>query len=261
MTWRDTGVRIRRPALAATAAAAAATLVAGICVACDGSIGAGAKARQVSATVSRPPSPTATAVRPAPATVPPPQPPPPPSPSALPVAPGAGRLAQTSKFPTVKSADFTNAMHDLWLAVTTGQPRLALPAFFPEAAYAQVKAIASPQSDWQYRLWYDFTLDVAAAHQLVGRGATFVKVIVPAQYAAWVYPGGCYNSTGYWHVPGARVVYRHGSQLRSFGIASLISWRGDWYVIHFGAVLRSGGYGEVDDPEPGEGYPGPPGGC
>ena len=255
MTWRDTGVRIRRPALAA------ATLIAGICVACDGSIGAGAKARQVSATVSRPPSPTATAVRPAPATVTPPQPPPPPSPSALPVAPGAGRLAQTSKFPTVKSADFTNAMHDLWLAVTTGQPRLALPAFFPEAAYAQVKAIASPQSDWQYRLWYDFTLDVAAAHQLVGRGATFVKVIVPAQYAAWVYPGGCYNSTGYWHVPGARVVYRHGSQLRSFGIASLISWRGDWYVIHFGAVLRSGGYGEVDDPEPGEGYPGPPGGC
>ena len=71
----------------------------------------------------------------------------------------------------------------------------------------------------------------------------------------------CYNSTGYWHVPGARVVYRQGSQLRSFGIASLISWRGDWYVIHFGAVLRSGGYGEVDDPEPGEGYPGPPGGC
>ena len=260
MTWRDTGVRIRRPALAVTAAASAATLIASICVACDGSIGAGTKARQVSATVSRPPSPTATAVRPAPATVTPPQPPPP-SPSALPVAPGAGRLAQTSAFPTVKSADFKNAMHDLWLAVTTGQPRLALPAFFPEAAYAQVKAIASPQSDWQYRLWYDFTLDVAAAHQLVGRGATFVKVIVPTQYAAWVYPGGCYNSTGYWHVPGARVVYRHGSQLRSFGIASLISWRGDWYVIHFGAVLRSGGYGEVDDPEPGEGYPGPPGGC
>jgi len=258
VTWRDTGVRIRRPALAVTAAASAATLIASICVACDGSIGAGTKARQASATVSRAPSPRATAVRPAPTTV---TPPPPPSPSALPVAPGAGRLAQTSAFPTVKSADFKNAMHDLWLAVTTGQPRLALPAFFPEAAYAQVKAIASPQSDWQYRLWYDFTLDVAAAHQLVGRGATFVKVIVPAQYAAWVYPGGCYNSTGYWHVPGARVVYRHGSQLRSFGIASLISWRGDWYVIHFGAVLRSGGYGEVDDPEPGEGYPGPPGGC
>ena len=152
-------------------------------------------------------------------------------------------------------------MHDLWLAVTTGKPSLALPAFFPEAAYVQVKAIAGPQSDWQYRLWYDFTLDVAAAHALLRHGATLVKVIVPAEYAAWVSPGACYNSTGYWHAPGARVVYRQGSQLRSFGIASLISWRGDWYVIHFGAVLRSGEYGEVDDPEAGEGYPGPPGGC
>jgi hypothetical protein len=152
-------------------------------------------------------------------------------------------------------------MHDLWLAVTTGKPRLALPAFFPEAAYEQVKAIADPESDWQYRLWYDFTLDVAAAHALLGHGATLDKIIVPTEYAAWVYPGACYNSTGYWHAPGARVVYRQGSQLRSFGIASLISWRGNWYVIHFGAVLRGGDYGEVDDPTAGEGYPGPPGGC
>ena len=236
-------------------------LFAGCCVACGGSVGAGTKARPVNATVSRSPEPKPATSTPVPSVTHAETPSRPPSPSALPVAPGAGRLAQTSAFPTVKSAAFKNAMHDLWLAVTTGQPRLAFPAFFPEAAYAQVKAIASPQSDWQYRLWYDFTLDVAAAHQLVGRGAKFVKVIVANEDAAWVSPGYCYNSTGYWHLPGARVVYRQGSQLRSFGIASLISWRGDWYVIHFGAVLRSGAYGEVDDPEAGEGYPGPPGGC
>ncbi len=261
MRWRDTGVRDRRPALALTAAAAAATLLAGVCVACTGSVGARTEARSVSATVSRTPSPAGTTAKPAPTAVTPTATPPPPSPSALPVAPGAGRLAQTSAFPSVKSTAFKNAMHDLWLAVSAGKPDLALPAFFPEAAYTQVKAIANPQSDWQYRLWYDFTLDVAAAHELVGRGAKFVKVVAPAEYAAWVYPGACYNSTGYWHAPGARVVYRQGSQVRSFGIASLISWRGDWYVIHLGAVLRSGSYGEVDDPEAGEGYPGPPGGC
>ena len=152
-------------------------------------------------------------------------------------------------------------MYDLWLAVTTGRPEFALPAFFPVTAYEQVKAIADPRADWQDRLWYDFTLDVAAAHDLVGANAKLVSVVVPADYAAWVYPGDCYNSIGYWHVPGARVVYRQGSQLHSFGIASLISWRGDWYVVHFGAVLRSGGYGVVDAPAMGEGYPGPPGGC
>jgi hypothetical protein len=249
---------------------AVAALLAGCiaCAACGGS--SGARTRPVSAARDTTAGATGTAAPAAragasgtarPPAARPAGSPAPPSPSALPVAPGAGRLRQTSAFPSTASAAFKNAMHDLWLAVTTGQPRLALPAFFPEAAYEQVKAIAYPQSDWQYRLWYDFTLDVGAAHRLVGRGATFVRVIVPAQYAAWVYPGGCYNSVGYWHVPGARVVYRQGSQLRSFGIASLISWRGDWYVIHFGAVLRDGGYGEVDEPADGTGIPGPPGGC
>jgi hypothetical protein len=71
----------------------------------------------------------------------------------------------------------------------------------------------------------------------------------------------CYNSVGYWHLPGARIVYRQRGQLRSIGIASLISWRGRWYVVHFGAVLRSGAGGAVDQPAAGPGVPGPAGGC
>lgn len=183
------------------------------------------------------------------------------APIALPVAPGAGNLPQTSRFPSTTTTPFQNAIHDLWIAVATGNAGLASPAFFPETAYAQVKAIANPQSDWQGRLWYDFKLDVAAAHALVGRDSRFVRVIVPAQDAAWVSPGVCANKIGYWHVPGARVVYQRGGETRSFGIASLISWRGEWYVVHFGAVLRNGAYGVVDDPETGPGTPGPPGGC
>ena len=185
----------------------------------------------------------------------------PPPPSALPVAPGAGSLHQTTALPDTASTPFRNAMYDLWLAVTTGNASFALPAFFPEAAYTQVKAIGDPAYDWQSRLWYDFTLDVAAAHAEVGRNATFLKVIAPSDLAVWVSPGACYNSAGYWHLPGPRVVYKRGGETRSFGIASLISWRGDWYVVHFGAVLRGGAYGEVDDPETGPGEPGPPGGC
>jgi hypothetical protein len=183
------------------------------------------------------------------------------SPVSLPVAPGAGARPQTSAFPRTASAAFRHAMADLWLAVTTGNPRFGLPAFFPVAAYKQVKAIPYPDADWQYRLWYDFTLDVRAAHGLVGRDARLVRVIVPAGDAVWVAPGACYNSAGYWHVPGARVVYREHGQERSFGIASLISWRGVWYVIHFGAVMRSVVTGVVDQPAVGPGIPGPPGGC
>ena len=152
-------------------------------------------------------------------------------------------------------------MTDLWLAVTSGNPRFAGPAFFPQAAYQQLKAIPYPGADWQDRLWYDFALDVGAAHGLVARGARLVRVVVPTSEAAWVYPGACYNSIGYWHVGGARVVYTERGQERSFGIASLISWRGVWYVVHFGEVLRPVVTGVVDQPAVGPGIPGPPGGC
>jgi hypothetical protein len=184
-----------------------------------------------------------------------------PSPVSLPVAPGAGALPQTQAFPHTSSAAFRNAMTDLWRAVTTGNAGLARPAFFPEAAYRQLKAIPYPGSDWQFRLWYDFALDVGAAHGLAARGARLVRVIVPSSEAAWVYPGACYNTIGYWHVGGARVVYTEHGQERSFGIASLSSWRGVWYVVHFGEVLRPVVTGVVDQPAVGPGIPGPPGGC
>jgi hypothetical protein len=183
------------------------------------------------------------------------------SPAALPVAPGAGARPQTRAFPRTDSVAFRNAMADLWLAVTTGNPRFARPGFFPVAAYEQVKAEPYPAADWQDRLWYDFVLDVRAAHRLLGSGATLDRVIVPKAYAAWVYPGACHNTIGYWHVPGARVVYRAHGKERSFGIASLISWRGVWYVVHLGAVERTVVTGIVDQPAAGPGVPGPPGGC
>src|SRR5271166_3500011 len=198
----------------------------------------------------------------APSNTPPPTARPPATgPSALPVAPGAGARPQTQAVPGTHSTAFRNAMTDLWLAVTTGNPRLALPAFFPVGAYEQLKAIPYPAADWHDRLWYDFTLDVGAAHDLVGSHARLVRVIVPTYDAVWVPPGVCANTLGYWHVPESRVVYsEHGTE-RSFGIADLISWRGVWYVVHFGAVLRSVVTGIVDQPEIGPGLPGPAGGC
>ena len=196
------------------------------------------------------PAPSSPAAKPAPA-----------KPAALPLAPaGDGALRQTSAVPATNNVAFRNLTTDLWLAVTTGDPSYGLPAFFPESAYEQVKAIADPAGDWRARLWYDYTIDVTAAHQLVGSGAKLVAVVVPAQDATWIPVGACYNSIGYWHVPGARVEYRKDGQLESIGIASMISWRGVWYVVHFGGVQRTGG-GMIFEPAAGEGIPGPPGGC
>jgi hypothetical protein len=181
----------------------------------------------------------------------------------LPVAPGAGRLPQTMVRPSARDRAFRAMVTDLWLAVRTGKPSLGRAAFFPVAAYKQVKAIADPAGDWRTRLWLEFVLDVRAAHRLLGRdarAARLVRVIVDSPGAAWITPGVCYNSTGYWHVANSRVVYRLHGQERSFGIASLISWRGVWYVVHFGGVVRPA-VGMVDAPASGPGQPGPQGGC
>ncbi|HEY1003677.1 MAG TPA: hypothetical protein VGD83_28945, partial [Streptosporangiaceae bacterium] len=238
----------------ATVSLAAAVLLAG----CSGSPGQPPTAKSSAARTGSPSatsaSPTASATPRATATATA-------SPAALPVAPGAGALPQTRAFPRTDSAAFRNAMADLWLAATTGNPRFGLPGFFPVAAYKQVKAEPYPAADWQDRLWYDFGLDVRAAHRLVGSGARLDRVIVPKAYATWVYPGACHNKIGYWHVPGARVVYRVHGRERSFGISALISWRGVWYVVHLGAEQRTVVTGIVDQPAAGPGVPGPPGGC
>ena len=258
----DTGVHGGRRAAVASALAAFALLstLSG-CGGGNSAVTAG-KATQTPLSVTHAASPTATSSPSAKPTPSAPSPSAPAAPSALPIAPAnAGALPQTSTLPGTTGPAFSDAVHDIWLAVATGDPAYARPAFFPVSAYKQVKAIANPESDWQNRLWLDFTLDLAAVHKLVGQDATLVKVIAPTQYEQWIPAGACYNSTGYWHLPGSRLVYREGGVTRSFGIASFISWRGVWYLIHLGALVRSAAYGIVDDPETGPGVPGPAGGC
>lgn len=155
-------------------------------------------------------------------------------------------------------------MAALWAGIRSGSARVARAAFFPKLAYAQVKAIADPAADYRDRLLSEFALDLDAAHALLdahAAAAELIAVRVPESYAHWVPPGACFNRIGYYEVPNSRVVYRLNGSVRSLGIASLISWRGVWYVVHLGAVERSGPGGVVDDPEAGAGTPVPSSTC
>jgi len=147
-------------------------------------------------------------------------------------------------------------MTSLWAGIVHDSLTSALAAFFPKGAYLQLKAINSAGSDWTDRLVHDYSLDIAAAHELLGRAASHARLIavnVPSSYGHWIEPGVCYNIIGYYEMPNARVIYREDGQVRSFGIASMISWRGVWYVVHLGAILRSTDSGEVDEPASGPG--------
>ncbi|MBV9416990.1 MAG: hypothetical protein JO363_18545 [Solirubrobacterales bacterium] len=147
-------------------------------------------------------------------------------------------------------------MTALWHAIRDGALTPGQRAFFPERAYVQVKSIGDAAADYRDRLLGDYSLDIAAAHALLGGrsgSSQLIGVHVPQGYAHWVPPEACYNRVGYYEVPNSRLVYRQGGDVRSLGIASMISWRGVWYVVHLGAVTRPAAVGLVDDPSEGVG--------
>ncbi|HEY6397102.1 MAG TPA: hypothetical protein VIX82_06585, partial [Solirubrobacteraceae bacterium] len=115
-------------------------------------------------------------------------------------------------------------MQELWNGIRTGSLAPALPAFFPDGAYLQLKTIYNASGDYTGRLVGDYQLDIEAAHALLGAhalDARLLEVRVPADFAHWVDPGVCDNQVGYYEVPNSRIVYLEDGQVRSFGIASM----------------------------------------
>ena len=164
------------------------------------------------------------------------------------------------------NASLQTALAPLWSAIVTGSPPVAQAVFFPQTAYLQMKMgqIPDPASDYAGRLIAFYDLDIAAYHQALGPGAATAKLLgvnAAATDAAYIPAGDCENGIGYWHLPGVRFVYEVGGTEQSFAVASLISWRGAWYVVHLGPNPRPDNVGTVDQPADGAGTPGPAGGC
>jgi len=176
-----------------------------------------------------------------------------------------GTLPQTDAEPAFGAA-LANQLGTLWKAIVSGSPTQGRQVFFPESAYLKMKTgvLPDPASDYTGRLIAFFNLDLAAYHAHLGAdpaATTLVDVASDPSLAAWIPPGACENTIGYWHLPGTRLVYQSGGHTSSVRVASLISWRGVWYVVHLGPNPRPANIGTVDDPEVGPGVPGPGGGC
>jgi hypothetical protein len=151
----------------------------------------------------------------------------------------AGALPQTDERPTASGATFDAGVHALWEAIRQDNPELGLPFFFPQRAYLQVKAISDPAGDYQSRLIANFDDDVHTLHAQLGANASdaqFVGITVPDAQAVLVPPGDEYNKLSYWRVYGTTMQYTVDGQSGSFPVSSLISWRGEWYVVHLGAI-------------------------
>ena len=148
-----------------------------------------------------------------------------------------GLLPQTTDKPDANGAPFLARMQLLWSAILLDDPDKALPTFFPETAYEQTKAIEHPDADWHRRLVAHFRRDIHALHVEVastgvGMSARLLRIELPEKRARWVEPGEEGNKLGYYRVYGTKIVWTAESEEHEFPITSLISWRGEWYVVH-----------------------------
>jgi hypothetical protein len=145
-------------------------------------------------------------------------------------------LPQTEERPSPESAAFKRRLDLLAEAIVKDDPKLAKPAFFPIIAYAQVKAVAKPERDWQFRLMRNFERDIHEYHRALGRdaeGAKLAGVTVAESQVRWMKPGSEGNRLGYFRVVRSRLRFDTAAgKSRDFELTSLISWRGEWYVVH-----------------------------
>ena len=142
---------------------------------------------------------------------------------------------QTKDKPEASGAGFDARVAALWDAIVKDEPDRGMPFFFPVTAYEQVKGIPNPASDWRRRLVAAYKRDIHALHKRLGEhagGAKLLRADVPQDRARWVEPNEESNTLGYYRVYGTRLAYEIDGKERALEVTSLISWRGEWYVVH-----------------------------
>lgn len=149
-----------------------------------------------------------------------------------------GTLPQTDEKPSGTGAEFDARMSVLARAIIDNTPDTAISTFFPVTAYKQTKKNTNPAADWQNRLIANFKVDVADANKKLGpnaKNAVFKGVTVP-NTAVWVKPGEEYNVGPYWRVFKTQMNFEVDGKSVQIPIESMISWRGQWYVVHLGTI-------------------------
>jgi hypothetical protein len=145
-------------------------------------------------------------------------------------------LPQTDERPQTTSPSFDARVRLLARSIALGDADIALPAFFPVVAYVQVKDIPDPERDWKTRLVRAFRRDIAEYHKQLGPDAakaTLAGVNVDETRVKFMKPGSEGNRVGYYRVTRSRLVFRlPNGQERALELTSMISWRGEWYVVH-----------------------------
>jgi hypothetical protein len=150
--------------------------------------------------------------------------------------PDGAALPQTEELPSATSERFKRRMQLLAEAIMAGDGERARSTFFPLLAYAQVKDVQKPERDYRFRLLAHFDRDVREYRRALGNDAEraqFLGVEVPEDRVQWMKPGKEGNRLGYYRVLRSKLRFRLPSGAeRALELTSMISWRGEWYVVH-----------------------------
>lgn len=145
-------------------------------------------------------------------------------------------LPQTDQRPSLSSSSFLQRIDTVAKAIISGDAESASAAFFPLVAYQQVKDVAKPERDYRFRLLANFKRDVLEYHHALGAAvadAKFSGVTVSERDVKWMAPGSEGNKLGYFRVLRSHLHFTLPTgRSRDFELTSLISWRGEWYVVH-----------------------------
>lgn len=143
---------------------------------------------------------------------------------------------QTDEKPVTSDARFQTRVALLCKAIIDGTPEVAHDSFFPLVAYRQVKAIEDPDRDYRLRLLRHFDRDILDYHRRVAKKPGPLRCAglkVPEGQARWMKPGSEYNRIGYFRVLRSQLGLTDTNENTfSLEVTSLISWRGQWYVVH-----------------------------
>ncbi|HET9932518.1 MAG TPA: hypothetical protein VFQ35_17570 [Polyangiaceae bacterium] len=147
--------------------------------------------------------------------------------------PDGKTLPQTEERPSIESPAFKRRIERLAQCILRDDPSICSSSFFPLLAYREVKAVEKPERDYQYRLVRHFERDIHEYHKALGDNAKFEGIDVPEASARWMKPGSEGNKLGYYRVLRSRLRFtKSNGKAQNFELTSMISWRGEWYVVH-----------------------------
>lgn len=145
-------------------------------------------------------------------------------------------LSQTDVRPSVDSPAFQERLSLVFRAIVADDPTLAEPAFFPKIAYEQVKDIKDAGADWKSRLLKAFARNIHEYHKELGddpAGCKLLGIEVDEKRVKVMERGKEGNKLPYHRVTRSKIRWADASgKEKTFELTSLISWRGEWFVVH-----------------------------